>query len=146
MTTTAVTGLFQEIAQQLGLEALSQDEHGLYELILNDRIVIMLRADEPLQRLTLLGPVSGMSGPEAKEVACRLWMGHSIAALTHDGPHLAWSEEQGLIAFCHLALHGLNAERVCQALAGLFEWLSQAAGEERALDGQQAQVTSASWV
>lgn len=146
MTTTAVTGLFQEIAQQLGLEALSQDEHGLYELILNDRIVIMLRADESLQRLTLLGPVSGMRGPEAKEVACRLWMGHSIAALTHDAPHLAWSEEQGLIAFCHLALPGLNAERVCLALAALFEWLSQAAGEERTQDGQQAQVTSASWV
>lgn len=72
MTTTAVTGLFQEIAHQLGLEALSQDEHGLCELILNDRIVIMLRADESLQRLTLLGPVSGMSGPEAKEAACRL--------------------------------------------------------------------------
>ncbi|MGY3806836.1 CesT family type III secretion system chaperone [Aeromonas veronii] len=146
MTNTIVTGLFEEIAHHLGVEALSQDEHGLCELILNDRTVIMLRVDESLQRLTLLGPVSGMSGPEAKETASRLFMGHSIVALTHDAPQLAWSEALGLIAYHHLPLHGLEADRVCHALASLFEWLSQAAGEVLSLDGQQALVQSASWV
>lgn len=146
MTSPAVTDLFHAIASHLGLASLRLDEAGLCELILNDRILIVLKVDEPLLRLTLLGPVLVEVGPEARASAGQLFFRHGIDALTHDTPQLAWSEERGLIAFKHLPLAGLDAVTVCHALAALCDWLSLIdAGMATPSEGADP-MQSAGWV
>lgn len=124
MINTTFTELLPKIASHFGLDKLSQDEYGLCELILNDRVVIMLRADEILNRLTLLGPILGFSGPEARSAASQLFFCYSINALNKDGPCFARSEELGLIAFKHLSLDELNVENVSKEIANFYDWLS----------------------
>lgn len=138
MMSPAVSDLFHSIASHLGLTSLSLDEAGLCELMLNDRVLVVLKADEPLQRLTLLAPVTLEVGPEAQACASRLFFHHSIHALTLNAPQLAWSEAQGLIAFLHLPLEGLVADKVCQALAVLCDWLSQVDAEMVTQTGGEA--------
>ena len=125
MINSTFTELLQKIASHFGLDKLSQDEYGLCELILNDRVVIILRADEILNRLTLLGPILGFSGPEARGAASQLFsFCYSINALNKDAPCFAWSEELGLIAFKHLSLDELNVENVSKEIANFYDWLS----------------------
>ncbi|EDP60386.1 type III secretion system chaperone [Vibrio sp. AND4] len=124
MTKTTFNELLSNVAQCLGLDSLKMDDSGICELLINEESLIILRKNEANNSLLLLSQVTATAGAEDKNIASKIFFEHSSDALLGNGPELAWHDDIGLIAYKSLCLSSADAQKVCEQIGLIIEWIS----------------------
>lgn len=145
MTTTTFNELLSNVAQCLGLDSLKMNDSGICELLINDETLLILKDNKANNSLLLLSQVTATAGAEDKSIASKVFFEHSSDALLGNAPELAWHDDTGLIAYKYLCLSSADAQKVCEQIDLIIEWLSRLSDTD-IKQNQASSYNSQSWV